>query len=132
MSDNDAKEGALNALYRDYESIKWILVKAGVKIKRVHSLTDLVLKMDDLHINRIKSSQTWFKGFVDTFIKPWKRIRSENTEAIWDGYERQGYGNEFPEIKELNRCNKAVKLNWKNRHNILLKEKKPKVEEPKK
>ncbi len=39
---------------------------------------------------------------------------------------QSGFGNEFPEIKELNRCSKAVRLNWINRHNLMLKEKKEK------
>lgn len=122
------KEAALNDLYDDFIKIKWVLEKSGVKIKRVQALSILVTQLEDLHINRIKSSQTWLKKFIVDYVQPWKRIRSENTETIWEGYERQGYGNEFPEIKELNRCSKAVRLNWVNRHNLLLKEKKPKVE----
>ncbi len=125
MSMND-KEGALNELYDEFIKIKWVLEKAGVKMKRIQTLSALVKQLEDLHINRIKSAQTWLKKFVADNINPWKRIRSENTEAIWEGYERSGFGNEFPEIKELNRCSKAVRLNWINRHNLMLKEKKEK------
>ncbi len=131
MNEKDVKEGALNALYDDYINIKWVLEQAGVKIKRVQTLKVLVGQLEELHINRIKSAQTWMTKFIADFVRPWKRIRSENAEAIWEGYERQGYGNEFPEIKELNRCSKAVRLNWVNRHNLLLKEKKEKHEQGK-
>jgi hypothetical protein len=123
VREEDQKLQALNALINDLDDVKWILIKCGVNPKRIHNLQQMLVKLPELHVNKIKSSHTWFKGYVQTFIRPWKTIRSENTEAIWDGYEKSGFGNEFPEIKELNRCSRAVKLNWDNRHNILLKEK---------
>lgn len=124
MNDKETKEAALNELYNEFEMIKWILNKADVKMKRILKLKELLAKLENTHINKIKSSHTWLHNFIALYIKPWKLIRSENTEAIWDGYIARGFGNEFPEIKELNRCSKAIRLNWVNRHNILLKEKK--------
>ncbi len=131
MTESEVKEAALNEVYDEFIKIKWVLEKAGVKMKRVHSLPELVKKLDDFHINRIKSTLTWIRKFTEDHVRPWKRIRSENTEEIWVLNAKMGYGNEFPEIKEMNHCSKQVRLNWDNRHNLLLKEKKPKVEEKK-
>lgn len=129
MNDNDAKEGALNALYDEFIKIQWVLDKAGVKAKCIQTLKSLCKDLENLHINKIKTAQTWLAKFIHEYITPWKKIRAENTEVVWANYEMMGYGNEFPEIKELNARSKAVRLNWEDRHNLLFKQKKEEKKE---
>lgn len=116
-------------IWSEFQTIKDALILAGVKETSFTEKEKLEAQLAEWHINKLRDSEQWLKSFINVKIKAWRKIRSENSEEYWNLAKALNYGEDYQEIRELNKASKEVRAAWINNHNILLKRKKNKVKE---
>jgi hypothetical protein len=124
MSEHKQKFEIFYTIWDDFEKIKDILLKSGIADNRLQERINIEKKIHLWHFDKMRDGRTWMNAFLEECIKPWQKLRRENTEEYWENAKKLGWGEEYQEIRELKKLSKVIRETWFNRRNILVKEKK--------
>lgn len=93
----------------------------GMKSERFSTASELIRRTDYIEKDFFQFMEVWFDNWLETSYKPWKKIRNENPETIWARYKDMDYGEDFQEIRELNRFARLAIEAFDDKKNYFLK-----------
>jgi len=114
------KQETFEAIWEKYELVRDALLISGAPENRLPQKSKMQNKLKDWPLEKIQAGHLWIISFIDGPFMAWKRIRKENTEEYWKG--TQGWGKNFPEVREMNYRNNELRVAWFDRHNLLVRE----------
>jgi hypothetical protein len=112
MTDDEMKYNLFMEIWSIYKEMELTLIQAGISIKRLPKNEKLLEELENIPLNKMRHGKHWITNFVKTVLNPYKKIRAENTEEYWEKAKMMKWGNEFTEIRELNKAKKLILESW--------------------
>lgn len=128
MSEEEVKYAHFLELWNAFEKIKPILLKAGIPEERMLKKETIEKKLYEWHLNKVIGTMSFVREFTETYIDAWIKIRSEHSEDYWDRTKLLKWGDEFVEIRELNKVSREIREKWFDRKNMLVRRKEKKAD----
>jgi hypothetical protein len=124
---NQAAQDRFRVVWAKFEVYIPDMVKIGIHENRIADKIDYLKRFDFLEDDHVAFMEVWFENWLEKGYKPWKKIRSENPESTWNNYKLFDYGEEFTEIRELNKAARAaIEMFYCDKKNFFLKTNVPK------
>jgi len=124
MNAEEAKYAVFLEVWHRFEKIRFVLLEAGISEDRLLPKEAVEKKLYEWHHNKIQDTLYFITDVTNTTIKAWWKIRLEHPEDYWKRAKLLKWGDEFTEIRELNKISKEIREKWFSRRNVLVRQKK--------
>jgi len=126
MNIEEQKYAHFQEIWNMFEKIRFVLLEAGIPEDRLLTKEAVEKKLYEWHFDKIRDTMNFVREFTATTIKAWWKIRLEHPEDYWKRAKLMHWGEEFVEIRELNKVSRTIRESWFHRRNILVRQKREK------